>query len=118
MLGVLFFFSIGGHLKLVHGLVVSFMIIAPGQLALLHGYTSIIQHCSLMFTLAIMLASPVIIALLLIEISAAMLTRNMPQISTYFLTLPIKIMLGFVIFGLMFNYLAPIIDDVFSLCYE
>lgn len=118
MLAVLFFFAVGGHLKLVQGLVMSFMIIAPGQLSLFNGYAPIIQQCSLMFSLAIMIASPVVISLLIIDVAGAILTRNMPQISTYFLTLPIKIMLGLFVFGLLLTYVNPAIDYVFASCFQ
>lgn len=118
MLAILFFFAISGHLKLVQGLVMSFMIIAPGQLALFNGYTPIIQQCSLMFSLAIMMASPVVISLLVIDISGAILTRNMPQISTYFLILPIKIMLGLIVFYLLLTYVNPFMENVFALCFQ
>ncbi len=118
MLAVLFFFAIDGHLKLVQGLVLSFMIITPGQLTLLKGYTPIIQLCSLMFSYAIMIASPVVISLLIIDVTGAILTRNMPQISTYFLTLPIKIILGLFIFGTLLTYINPAMDYVFSSCFQ
>ncbi len=118
MLAVLYFFAIDGHLKLVQGLVLSFMIITPGQLTLLNGYTPIIQLCSLMFSYAIMIASPVVISLLIIDVTGAILTRNMPQISTYFLTLPIKIILGLFIFGTLLTYINPAMDYVFSSCFQ
>lgn len=118
MLGVLFFFAVGGHLKLIQGLLMSFTIIAPGQLTLLNGYAPIIQQFKLMFSLSIMIASPVVIGLLIIDVASAILTRNMPQISTYFLTLPIKIMLGLIIFGLLLTYINPIIDYVFLTCFQ
>ena len=118
MLGVLFFFAVGGHLKLVQGLLMSFMIIAPGQPALFNGYAPIIQQCSLMFSLSLMIASPVVIGLLVIDVAGAVLTRNMPQISTYFLILPIKIMLGLIIFGLLLTYINPAMDFVFASCFH
>ncbi len=118
MLAVLFFFAAGGHLKLVQGLVMSFMIIAPGQLMLLNGYAPIIHQCTLMFSLSLMVASPVVIGLLIIDIAGAVLTRNMPQISTYFLILPIKIMLGMVIFGFLLTYINPLTDYVFTSCFQ
>ena len=118
MLAVLYFFAVGGHFKLMQGLVFSFMIIPPGQLDLLNGYIPVIQQCSMLFSLSIMMASPVVIGLLIIDISAAILNRNMPQISTYFLTLPIKIMLGLIIFKMLLTYNNPAIDYVFSSCFQ
>lgn len=115
MLAVLFFFALDGHHKLIQALAWSFTIIAPGKPAVFEGFSPIIQQFSLMFSFALMLASPIIIGLLIIDVSGAILTRNMPQISTYFLTLPIKIMLGFFIFGLLLNYVNPFMDKLFQL---
>ncbi len=118
MLAVLFFFAIDGHHKLIHGLIQSFIIIAPGQHALFTGYAPIIHEFSYMFSLALMIASPVVFSLLIIDICGGVITRNMPQISTYFLTLPIKIMLGYFVFRLLLNYLNPMMEKAFQFCFQ
>ncbi len=118
MLAVLFFFAVNGHHKLLHGLIMSFTLITPGKLALFNGFVPVIQQCSLMFSFALMIASPILIGLLIIDVSAALLTRNMPQISTYFLTLPIKILLGLFLFGLLLTVVNPVMEDVFQLCFQ
>ena len=118
MLAVLFFFSIDGHHKLIQGLAFSFTIIEPGEPALFKGFIPIMQQFSFMFSLAVMIAGPIVISLLFIDISGAVLTRNMPQTSTYFLTLPIKIMLGLFVFSLLLNYINPIIERAFKLCVQ
>lgn len=118
MLAVLFFFALDGHHKLILGLAFSFTMISPGELVLFKGFVPIIQDFSLMFSLALMIASPIVFSLFIIDVSGAVLTRNMPQINTYFLILPIKIMLGLFIFSLMLNYLNPVMERVFTLCFQ
>lgn len=118
MLGVLFFFAIDGHQKLLQALILSFMIIAPGQHSLFDGFTPIIQQCSLMFSLGLMIASPIVFGLLIIDIVGGVITRNMPQISTYFLTLPVKILLGYFIFNLLLNHINPLMEQAFQLCFQ
>lgn len=118
MLAVLLFFALNGHHRLLEALAYSFLIIAPGQPVLFQGFTPIIQLFSSMFSLALMIASPVVFTLLIIDIAGAVLTRNMPQISTYFLTLPIKILLGFISFGMLLNYLNPVMEKGFQLCFQ
>lgn len=118
MLCVLFFLSVNGLQKVIQGLVMSFTLIPPGRLALLNGFTAVTQQFSLMFVMAIMVASPVVISLLVIDISGAILTRNMPQISTYFLILPIKIMVGLCMFGLLLTYINPLMEKAFSTCFQ
>lgn len=118
MLAVLLFFTLDGHHKLMQALAFSFVIIAPGQLTLFDGFTPIIKQFSMMFSLSLMIASPVVFTLLIIDIAGAVLTRNMPQISTYFLTLPIKIMLGLLSFSLLLNYVNPLMEHVFQLYFQ
>lgn len=118
MLSVLFFFAVNGLQRIVQGLVMSFTLIPPGRLAIFNGFTAVTQQFSLMFVMAIMVASPVVISLIVIDISGAILTRNMPQISTYFLILPIKIMVGLCMFGLLLTYINPLMENAFSLCFQ
>lgn len=118
MLAVMFFFAVDGHHKILQGLILSFTLIAPGQLVLFNGFTPVLTHFSLMFSLGLMLASPVVFSLLLIDLSGAVITRNMPQISTYFLVLPVKILLGYFLFRLLLNGINPFMAKTFHLCFE
>lgn len=118
MLAVLFFFSLDGHLKLLQVITVSFSVIAPGQLVLFYGFEHIIKQFTLMFTMAFMIAFPVIASLMLVDFIGALLTRNMPQISTYFLTLPLKIMLGLFVFYILLNWINPVMDNIFQIFFS
>ena len=118
MLAVLFFFALDGHHQLLQAFVLSFKLIAPGQCALFNGFMPIVQQCSFMFSFALILASPIIISLMIIDVSGAVLTRNMPQISTYFLTLPIKFMLGLLVFSLLLNDINPMMKKGFQVCFR
>ncbi len=118
MFAVLFFFATSGHYWLVQGLAYSFIILPPGKLALFKGFTAIIRQFSLMFIMGLMLASPIMISLLLIDLCAGVITRNMPQVSTYFLILPIKILLGLFLFILTLNYLTPLLQYGFNQCFH
>lgn len=118
MLATLFFFAMDGHLWLLKGLAYSFVIVPPGSLTLFCGFTPIIKQFSFMFSMAFMIASPIILSLLIIDLCGAVLTKNMPQINTWFLTLPIKIMLGLFIFSMMLDYLVPQSNRVFEYCFQ
>lgn len=114
MLSILLFFGLDGHVWLFKGLVYSFTIIPPGEISIFTHFTAVIQQFGFMFTMAFMIASPMIMTLLIIDLCGAVMTRNMPQVSPYFLTLPIKIMVGLMIFSLMLNQLNPITYSVFN----
>lgn len=114
MLAMLIFFSTNCHHRLLEGLLYSFKSIAPGQLLLFHGFNLIITQFALMFALAFAIASPIILALVAIELAGGLLTRHMPQISTYFLTLPLKIIVGLVLMLLLLGLLNPVLNELFN----
>lgn len=118
MLAVLFFLGLNGHLWLFKGLAYSFTIIPPGSIALFPGFAPVIKQFSFTFTLAFMIASPIIVALLAIDLCGAVITRNMPQINTYFLIIPIKIFLGLILFIFMLNYISSPLNTVFEYCFR
>jgi flagellar biosynthetic protein FliR len=118
MLAVLFFFSLDGHLWLFQGLSYSFVIIPPGTLALFAGFTPIIKQFGFMFTVGFMIASPIILALLAIDLFGGLITRNIPQINTYFLILPLKICLGLFLLAMTLGFIYPISNMVFERCFQ
>lgn len=118
MLAVLFFFALNGHHQLLQALLFSFKLITPGQFILFDGFKPIVQQTAFMFSFGLMLSAPIIASLLMIDISSAILTRNMPQISSYFLTLPIKILLGLAMFGFLLDHINPMMEKAFQRCFH
>jgi flagellar biosynthetic protein FliR len=118
MLAVLFFFSLDGHQWFFKGMAYSFVIIPPGTLSLFAGFTPVIKQFGFMFSMAFVIASPIILALLAVDVCGALITRNMPQVSVYFLTLPIKILFGLFLLFLMMDYINPLTNKVFTQCFQ
>lgn len=118
MLSVLFFFGIDGHLWLFKSMYYSFVLIPPGTFALLHGFSPIVKQCAWMFSMSFIIASPIVIALLSIDVCSAFITRTMPQINAYFITLPLKIMLGLLLLAMTIQYINPIMQLVFEHCFH
>jgi flagellar biosynthetic protein FliR len=118
MLSVLLFFGLDGHLWLFKGLAYSFTFIPPGSLLLFTEITPVIKQFGFMFSMAFMIASPIILTLIIIDLTAAILTRNMPQISSYFLSIAVKIVLGLFLLMSTINYLNPISKLVFDRCFQ
>ena len=114
MLGVLFFFGSNCYLWFFKGIHYSFVIIPPGSIEIFDGFKPIIKQFSFMFSMSFIIASPIVIALLTVDSCGALITRTMPQINTYFFTLPLKIILGLIILMLMLNYFTPITDSIFN----
>lgn len=118
MLAVLLFFGSNGYLWLFKGLSYSFIIAPPGTLSLFNGFTPILKQFSFMFSMAFLIASPIVIALVTIDFCSALITRAMPQVNPYFFSLPLKILLGFLIFIMMLQYITPLTDLIMERCFN
>jgi flagellar biosynthetic protein FliR len=118
MLAVLLFFGSHGYLWLFKGLSYSFVISPPGALVLLNGLNPIMKQFGFMFSMSFIMASPIVIALMTIDFCSALITRTMPQVNTYFFTLPLKIILGLIILILMLQYIAPLTDLIMEECFH
>lgn len=113
LLAVLFFFGIDGHVWLFKGLAFSFTLIPPGNISWFSGFSPLVKLFGLMFSMSFIMASPVLLAMLLMDWCAAVLTRNMPQVNPYFLVLPFKIILGLMLLALQTSVLKPLMQSAF-----
>ena len=99
--GTLVFLSLNGHLLLIKLLLDSFTSLPIGMAGL--GKTDIwivIAWSSRLFAGGLLLAMPVIISLLLVNISFGVATRAAPQLNIFSVGFPVTLMLGIVLIWL------------------
>jgi flagellar biosynthetic protein FliR len=112
MCSMLTFLVLNGHLQLINAIGMSFQYIPPGELLITSGLkTHIIEFSSIMFTLAIKIAAPVMAALFLIDLALALISRAAPQMHVLVLGFPIKITVGFFFLGFLFSIMSLYIAD-------
>lgn len=113
MVTLIVFISMNGHLHLLRALADSFALVPPGgvhvggQLA-----ASVLDLSAGIFTLAVKIAAPIITALLMVELTLAMMGRAAPQMNLLTLGFPIKIAVGFFFMGVMFTTLSLHMEDI------
>ncbi len=123
LLATLIFLLLNGHLLLISTLVDSFQMIpvlSP------HGHTDavwlLLSAVSWMFKGAVMIALPVMTALLLVNIAFGVVMRSAPQLNIFVIGFPISLLLGFVlILWTLPGYLTQfqqLLDQSFSLITE
>ncbi|XPV77293.1 MAG: flagellar biosynthetic protein FliR [Desulfovibrio sp.] len=127
MTTMLTFLALNGHLYLISGVAQSFEMVPPGQLfispALVHNVFDLTAE---MFVLAIRIASPLMVAILLVDLSLALISRAAPQMNVLLLGFPIKILVGFVFLVLIFEvmtlhvgeWIASLNDLFYNLLYN
>jgi flagellar biosynthetic protein FliR len=98
ILTTLFFLMINGHHMIISALFKSFEIIPPGQEAFQNVMVAHLVKVMLeVFTIAIKLSTPVIIAILLSDVVLGIISRSMPEMNIFVVGMPLKIAVGLII---------------------
>lgn len=112
MIALMTFLSLNGHLYLLHALTISFTFIPPGGMVITpHIFKGILSFSSQIFVLAIKIASPVMIAIFLVDLALALISRASPQMNVLIVGFPIKIAVGFMFLGILFSIVALFMTD-------
>lgn len=105
--GLMLFLSMDGHHMLLEGLARSFrtlplgVALPPANLMLDTAVTALLN----MFTLALLIAAPIIVFSSMLYLGMGLINKASPQIQVFFLSMPIAQMMGLLVMGL---YLAVI----------
>ena len=98
ILATLFFLSVGGHHLFLTGIVDSFRVIPLGAETLnLGGFSQLGVFIQGVMLTGIQIASPVILAVLFMNLSMAIIGKAVPQINVLVTSLPINVLVGFFI---------------------
>ncbi len=107
------FLVLDGHLHLLRALADSFALIPPGGLAVSRTATGdMIELSAGMFSLAVKIAAPVLVALFMVELALALMGRAAPQMNLLTMGFPIKIAVGFFFIGTLFTIMAQHMEDL------
>ncbi|WP_029894464.1 flagellar biosynthetic protein FliR [Desulfohalovibrio reitneri] len=112
MVTLLTFLSMNGHLYLLSGLAKSFELVPPGGVVLESGIANqVIELSSEMFILAVKISAPVTVAVIMVDVALAIISRVAPQMHLLVFGFPLKIMVGFFFLALMFKYLSRFVGE-------
>ena len=118
-LTALMFLAMNGHLLAITLLAESFTLL-PVSTTPFHAAAlwSIVTSASMMFSLGVMLALPLITALLVTNISLGVLSRVAPALNLFAVGFPVTLALGFVVLWLTLPYLGAAMESVFNRGFE
>lgn len=118
-LAVLTFLAIDGHHYLLMGIMNSydwmpldnefFTRIYEGSVS-----TFLLRTLSTMFVLAFQLSAPLITALFLVDVALGMLARTAPQFNVFVIGLPLKILVGYIVYLVMIPGFLFLFQQLFS----
>jgi flagellar biosynthetic protein FliR len=94
MVFIAFFLGMDGHHVLIQAIALSAQSAPPGSLAYAPDAQAFLAQSGVMFVFGLALAAPVMLGLLLADLSLALLARSMPQLNVFMLSFAIKVVLG------------------------
>lgn len=118
MAGVAVFFAIDAHHALLGAFALSLQSVPPGSPLGEIALASVVAQFGLMFSFALAMAAPVMFVLLLVDTVVAVMARTMPQMNIFFISLPLKILVGLLTLALTVTYLGPVMRRCFATILE
>jgi len=112
MCTMLTFLALNGHLNLIQALGSSFDLVPPGGLFLTPKLMNEVMYFSKeMFVLGVRIAAPVILALFLVDLSLALISKMAPQMNVMTMGFPLKIMVGFLFLTFIMEQMTEYITN-------
>jgi flagellar biosynthesis protein FliR len=114
LLGLLIFLALNGHLMLIQVLVMSFEWLPIGTTPNAGGWLLVVRYAAVTFASGVLLALPLIAALLITNIALGVLTRAAPQLNLFAVGFPVTLSVGFTALLLSLSAFAPMAQRLFE----
>ena len=118
MAAVAVFMAMDGHHVLIEALALSARSAPPGSMTFTPDWQALLKHSGVMFTFGAALAAPVMIALLLADISMGVLARSMPMMNVFVLSFAVKAVLGLTGLAASIRLAQPVMVALFGSTFE
>ncbi|MCX6834602.1 MAG: flagellar biosynthetic protein FliR [candidate division Zixibacteria bacterium] len=117
-LATVIFLAINGHHLVIRAFNESFRVIMPGQMQV-SGTTAelMMQYTGYVFVLALKIAAPVLITLILMDVALGTISKVMPTMNIFIVGFPVKIGVGILVVAMslpVFSYVLQKSTDYFE----
>jgi flagellar biosynthesis protein FliR len=115
-IAMLAFLALDGHLQVISALAASFQTIPIGAGELgSAGFRVLVQWGGAIFSAGLLLALPVVIALLVTNLALGILNRSAPQIGIFQVGFSVLLLVGMLLLQLMLPNMIPFFGSLFNL---
>ncbi len=114
LIGIFLFISFHGDTIYIKALAASFSIVPLGHAFPSRTAIDFLDMTIHLFKIGVQLASPFLVVLFFMDLSFAIFGRIMPQANIFYLELPVKVGIGFVIFLLVTPYMPATFQHIFD----
>lgn len=114
-LALLIFIMINGHHYVIEAVVYSFKVIPIGKYPVNEWlFKYIVGQSGMIFVIAVKIAAPVLVSFFLVNVAEGIMSRVVPQMQVFFVTQPLRIMLGFLILVTVIPVYTYVIKNLLS----
>lgn len=115
MVALMVFLAMNGHLLLVAGLVHTFEVLPIADTALdLNGVGALLEWMAEILILGVLMAVPLVTALLTMNLAMGILNRTAPQLSVFAVGFPLSLLAGLVMLTLVLPQTSPFLERLFE----
>lgn len=115
----LFFLAIDGHLLLIEMLANSFVALPiGGELLSIDIFWNISLFAAEMFIASVLIALPVMVGVLLVNLGFGVMTRAAPQLNIFAVGFPTTMLAGFILMFLSLPVLFPLLLNLFNSSFD
>lgn len=113
-IGAAIFICMDGHLVLLATLLESFSYLPPDKIPDMTEWGRLVRSGSILFSLGLQIALPIVIPLIIANIGLALLTRTAPSLNLFSIGFPLVLATGFFFIWMSFPYLAGTLEYVYQ----
>ena len=115
LLGIFLFFTLNIHLLFISALMKSFEVIPPYGIELSGSvFEGMLTLSSQLFIIALKLAAPISIAVLLANLGMGIVARTVPALNVFVVGFPITIGVGLIVFLFSITFISSTMTSVFA----
>lgn len=107
ILALLFFLALNGHHYVIEGLAQSFSLLPVGTASMTAAAAEMLmQRSSEVFVIAMKIAAPGMVSLLVLDVSLGLIAKTVPQMNIFIVGFPLKIGLGMISLGFSLPFIV------------
>jgi flagellar biosynthetic protein FliR len=115
LISLLIFLALNGHLMMLALLAESFSVLPVGAASFhVGGWETLLRWAATLFSTGVLLALPLISALLIANVALGVLTKVAPQLNLFAVGFPLTLMAGFIMLALTLPFFAPTLERLFE----
>lgn len=115
LLAIVVFLAVGGHREMVLALRRTFSVVPLAGFAPAEGMLAmVVAVLGASFVLALKVAAPVLITLLLVTVALGIVQRTVPQLNMFTVGIPVRLIVGLIVLALTLSVFAGLVEQALA----